>query len=118
MYDIQKHLGRILEMWIHARDHGALLPCDAAAAPCTWIMVVVVGRVVGRPLSCIAQICSAIPGQALPTPLSSQLVWQMDVVGRLLNVVVWHAFGIGGSSMSKLLLLHNFPSTMEPRLKS
>jgi hypothetical protein len=100
-------------MWIDARDHAALLPRDAAAAPCTWIMVVVVGMV-GRPLGC-AQICSAIPSQALP-PLSSQLVWQMDVVGRLLNVVVWHAFGIGGSSMSKLSLLHNFPSTMEPSL--
>ena len=51
-------------MWIDARDHAALLPRDAAAAPCTWIMVVVVGMV-GRPLGC-AQICSAIPSQALP----------------------------------------------------
>ena len=59
-------------MWTDARDHAALLPRDAAAAPCTWIMVVVVGMV-GRPLGC-AQICSAVPSFApfeFPTCLAN-----------------------------------------------
>ena len=62
-------------MWIDARDHAALLPCDAAAAPCTWIMVVVFGMVVGRPLGRSAAIPSRLlchpEGPEFPTCLAN-----------------------------------------------